>query len=431
MARERRQVLRLCGVAGFGILGGCADSSTETQPSTPPAETDQSTLVGDPAPPEPGAEEQTPEESTPEPNAEWATTFGSSSGGDVFYDVGAGSDGGYLFVGGTAAGKNDIGPNQWLLKVTDTGAQEWEATPTNAEGTHYLTSAMPVDNSYLISGLFSATRTTNAKASKYSTDGTLQWSNTYAGHYGWDILPGVSDGYLLVGTELGRVDNGWLQKFDSDGNDQWAETITGSEGVSLAAGDTTSDGYILAGKTDSRNPDGYLVTTDTDGAVQWSQTLTRDVNTRLNDVIAVDGGYVAVGVASGLSDAALAIHVDGSGSKQWSTVITNSESGDDRFNSVFERADGSLYAVGVTDDGDSGLISPQSLVVELDTGGEKADLTASEVGTHRTLNSIIQTDGGSFVLAGSSGTSDREFPAGWAIKTAAPLDVPPSATTEE
>lgn len=279
----------------------------------------------------------------------------------------------------------------------------------------------------------------------------VKWDKTLGGD-SWDRLRHIqktSDGgYILGGTSLSgqsgdksapsRGDSDyWVVKLDAEGNKLWDKSFGGSGRDELQSVQQTSDGgYILGGSSASgisgdktENTKGgfdyWVIKLDADGNKIWDKTFGGSSSDQLYDLQqSNDGGYILGGTSfSGISgDKTEAsrgegdywvVKIDENGVKEWDRTFGGDRL--DYLSSLDQTADGGYILGGTSDSNASGdksegwkgsvditLEAFDYWVVKLDADGNKEwDKT---IGGHNfdSLNEVMQTTDGGYILGGSS-----------------------------
>jgi hypothetical protein len=277
-----------------------------------------------------------------------------------------------------------------------------------------------------------------------SQGASIQWQNTIGGDNN-DIafaIQQTSDfGYIIAGTSLSnnsgdKTENSqggadyWVIKLDAVGNMMWQNTIGGNGNDSLFSIQQTSDGgYILAGSSDSGNSgdktenslgvaDYWVVKLDAVGNLAWQNTIGGSGNDRLASIQqTTDGGYILGGdsdsnISGDKTENSLGgadywvVKLDAVGNMVWQNTIGGN--GNDSLFSIQQTSDGGYILSGISDSGNSGDKTENSLgvadywVVKLDAVGNLAwQNTIGGSGNDR-LASIQQTTDGGYILGGDS-----------------------------
>ncbi len=206
----------------------------------------------------------------------WTKMFGSD-GIDVFADLIATPDSGYLAVGLTDT-PNDF-ENIYVVKVDNDGNTVFEKNFGGNQKDVGVSVAPADDGGFVITG---GTRSISAGEEdlflfKIDASGDSLWFKTYGGagnDPGYGINPTDDGGFIVAG--LFNWSDAWLLKADANGDTLWTKTFGGS-GYDEANFpiQTTDHGYIFCGSTGSMGAgdlDAYVVKTDSIGNMLWQKT---------------------------------------------------------------------------------------------------------------------------------------------------------------
>lgn len=161
---------------------------------------------------------------TPTGAIEWQQTLGGTSP-EIAYSIQQTSDGGYIVAGVTQSYDGDVtgyhggtGYDSWIVKLSTTGAIEWEKAMGGTDNDYIKSIKQNTDGSYIAGGY------------TLSNDGDVSGN-----HGSWDL---------------------WAVKLSSTGTTQWQKTLggTGPDGA-LSIQQTTDGGYIAAGSSAANNGD--------------------------------------------------------------------------------------------------------------------------------------------------------------------------------
>jgi hypothetical protein len=224
-----------------------------------------------------------------------------------------------------------------------------------------------------------------------------------------DVIKARDGGYLLAGdaeTVITGTRHLWILKLKGDGQIDW-ELVSGrSEADVPAAVRQTSDGgYIAAGQTEpsaGSEADLLVVKLGESGELYWAKSLG---STGSDQGLAVDqisgGGYVVAGRSSSFGsgdDDAWIIRLQADGNGVWQKRCGGP--GDDTASSVLQTQGGSTIVAGTT--WSSGAGGADFWVFEIDSGGAVTwQRTYGGPGSDEAL-SIAPTQDGGAVVAGSS-----------------------------
>lgn len=182
---------------------------------------------------------------------QWNNHYGGENF-DRSFSIKATPDGGCIVVGSSDSHHHDVTnsltadgvliSDYWILKLSATGAIEWQNSYGGLSGDGAKSVAVTNDGGYIVAGLTSSNNTINVTnyhgntdgwVIKLSSSGTLEWQKCIGGS-DLDILYGIiqtlDGGYLACGQtdsidgDLAGITTGakaWLIKLDSIGNISW------------------------------------------------------------------------------------------------------------------------------------------------------------------------------------------------------------------
>jgi len=206
----------------------------------------------------------------------WTRMFGSD-GMDVFADLIATPDSGYIAVGLTDT-PNDF-ENIYVVKVDNDGNTIYEKNFGGPQKDVGLSIAPAADGGYVITGGTKSVSVGEEDLFLFKIDaaGDSVWFKTY-GTAGNDPGYGINstdDGGFIV-SGLYNWTDAWLLRTDADGDTLWTKTYGGSDYDEANCPLQTSDnGYIFCGSTASMGAgelDAYVVKTDSAGNMIWQKT---------------------------------------------------------------------------------------------------------------------------------------------------------------
>lgn len=123
----------------------------------------------------------------------------------------------------------------------------------------------------------------------------------------------VSDGYVLVGSSKGSVDEDWsnnggsdgiIVKYDLNGNIVWKHNTGGTRDDEYNSIVAVSDGYVVVGESRSTidenwsnngSADAIIVKYNLDGTIAWQYNAGGDSWEAYESIIAVSDGYIVAG----------------------------------------------------------------------------------------------------------------------------------------
>ncbi|MBX2845741.1 MAG: hypothetical protein KTR13_05950 [Saprospiraceae bacterium] len=257
-------------------------------------------------------------------NVEWTKTYGGS-GDDRGRDIIQTEDGGFAIVGYSMSADGDGSNNEgfhdnWILKLTSTGAIEWERSFGFSGHDHAYGLVQMDDGGYAMGGFLDVTASGGEGATplingntpdiqhngglhgvgeywvhRLAADGSLMWRKFFGGTNNdriHSILKANDGGLVLIGfTESDDFDitstNGeyefWVIKVDGAGNMLWQKTFGGSAiDISYAAANGPNNTYVIAGSTQSTDKDvssnagvtdAWVIKIDDSGTLLWEASF--------------------------------------------------------------------------------------------------------------------------------------------------------------
>jgi len=251
--------------------------------------------------------------------------------------------------------------------------------------------------------------------SKIHAEPSIIWDKTYGGtgsEIGFAVLQTADGGFVFAGRsssfETGA--DAYLVKTDSAGNQQWCKTFGGFNfDTALSIESCTDGGFILAGRTESFNSgyyELYVVKTDANGNFQWHKNFgAANYENICGEEIkqTSDGGYIITGLITSQTFPSAAdlclMKINSSGS----LVLFKKKFGGPDFDwgtSVQPTTDGGFIAAGSTNSYGAG--NYDIFLVKTDSAGNKLWQRTFGASGYDYGESVLQTDDGGFVIAGSS-----------------------------
>ena len=240
---------------------------------------------------------------------QWQNSYGGSQ--DEFLSAMAQTtDGGYILAGSTLSDDGEVSGNHgftnyWVVKITSTGAIQWQKCLGGSNIDDGYGVAQSPDGGYFVTG--SATSSDGEVTGshgdndmwvvKLDANGNLLWENSLGGSLAdvGNAVTATSDGGCLsvgytysndgnVTGNHGKIDI-WVVRLNSTGTIAWESCYGGSsydEADNIA--DTPDGGYLLAGGTSSTDGQvtcynkasggmGWVVKIDATGTLLWEETL--------------------------------------------------------------------------------------------------------------------------------------------------------------
>jgi uncharacterized delta-60 repeat protein len=376
-------------------------------------------------------------------NAQWARTYGGSDS-DHVRSIQQTSDGGYIVAGGTesfGAGDVDI----WVLKLTSIGTVDWQHTYGGSDGDWDNSIQQTIDGGYIVAGntySFGA-GDVDIWVLKLTSTGAINWQHTYGGS-GSDKVDSIQQtndgGYIVAGYTASFGAGGgdiWVLKLTSTGTVDWQHTYGGIDGDWANSIQQTSDGgYIVAGNTDSfgaGDGDIWVLKLTSTGAINWQHMYEHPYGGSSGDRAysiqqTSDGGYIVAGSTEYFfpleedqwNRDIWVLKLTSTGAIDWQQ--TYGAGNDDRARSIQQTNDGGYIVAG------SGAGS-DILVLKLSSTGaiEWQQTYGRRHGDE--ARSIQQTNDGGYIVAGNTfsfnafGYGHYDF---WVLKLLSDGDIDPS-----
>ncbi|MDR1790851.1 MAG: hypothetical protein LBR20_04225 [Propionibacteriaceae bacterium] len=393
----------------------------------------------------------------------WVKTYGGSAD-DVFRDVKATADGGFVAVGYSTSFDWDLGSPyggkeafiqkysaagavQWTSKLGGTGDDAFEAVALLPSG-GYLAAGWSCsdDGDFLYgkSGELSYNKgACDGVVAEYAANGSLSWFENIGGSmndYIYSIIVSATGGYAAVGSSESAAflpsKNGTSDAFIYFSGDatypSWKKNVGGTAADTFRGITQALDGGLVAvGNTADAtlipsvgNATGSAVIAKftMDGTQAWLSRVGGSTADSLESVTAApDGGVVAVGYSSsggvgilaslGMADGIIA-KFDASGNQQW--LVNAGGSNNDYLYAITASSPGYLIA-GNALSGDgwlSRLLAGQNaFVAKIDESGNRAWVVSTGGGKHDHFYSVSSFADGSYFAAGTTNSDDGDITA--------------------
>lgn len=361
------------------------------------------------------------------PVVEWNKTFGEADNDEAALSVAQTEYGGYIVAGKQFSGYGTgVEEKALLIKTDANGNKEW--IRTFGEGSGVSSVQQTRDKGYILTGYTTSSERGDIDIWLLKTDenGNSIWNKTF-GEKGYDI--GVSGqltkdgGYILTGIiTRERVDpepsystgdyDILLIKTDENGNQQWNRTFGGKKNeVPDSLMQTSDGGFIIAAWTESygnKSINGWLIKTDINGLEQWNKVLDENYPTSVQQT--EDNGYIIAGYSTfdlyimrlSLYESrdAWLIKTDGNGNTEWKKTFSGYMP-----YSVRQTKDNGYIVAGESYPsfwkGQYIWRTNGAWVLRTNEKGEELwSLLPGD--TNYIASSILQTEDGSYVLAGST-----------------------------
>lgn len=236
----------------------------------------------------------------------WNKTYGGK-GSETGKAIETMGDNDYVIIGKTnsyGSGEDDA----WLIKVNRTGEEKWNNSLGGTGWDEGNAIKKTIDGGYIIAGSTTSYKSkgTDAWLIKVNQTGKEEWNRTYGGieyDEGRSVIQTDDGGYVIAGSTESYGHGGsdtWLIKVDQSGNEEWNTTF-GSELYDICNQviKTVDDGFIIVGHAETDGGDGWngiVIKTDSEGIKQWESIVDMDDEiTGISSVDKCDDGYIVVG----------------------------------------------------------------------------------------------------------------------------------------
>lgn len=347
------------------------------------------------------------------PRQSWARTYGGILNGGA-KSIQQTNDGGYIIAGHETSLLGPTGYDFWILKLSSSGAPEWQKAYGGNGPDMALSFQQTNDGGYVVAGYVSPGTLAERDfcVLKLDSIGDIEWQRAYGGSdedWSTSIHTTNDGGYVVVGitTSFGAGDyDYWILKLSASGDIEWQKTYGGSSFDSAEAIQQTIDGgFIVAGYTSSFGAGGsdiWILKLTQLGDIEWQRTY-GSVGSEWTTSIQLtsDGGYVVSGYTSSFDNGTGDIWVlklFSNGDIDWQRVFKGNSS--DGAHSVQQTSDGGYIVAGFTESFGGGR--RDVWVLKLSSSGivewERAYGDSGDDWAHF----IQQTDDGGYIIAGKT-----------------------------
>jgi len=304
-------------------------------------------------------------------HAQWARAYGGN-GDDWANSIQQTVDGGYIVAGYTesfGAGNMDF----WILKLSFTGAVEWQRSYGGSGDEEALAIQQTSDEGYIVAGY---------------TDS----------------------------SGAGRKDI-WVLKLSSSGDIEWQQTFGGSrDDWASAVLEADDEGFIIAASSDSwgaGESDFWIIKLNSSGSAVWQKIYSLNVNASLESIyLTGDGGCIAAGQFNIGHTDLLVLKLNSAGIIEWRRYYGGV--GDDWAKSIQQTGEGGYIVAGYTDSFGAG--NYDFWVLKLDSNGVVEWERTYGKGQDDWANSVQQTSDGGYIVAGCNESFGAGYADFWVIK---------------
>ena len=358
------------------------------------------------------------------PYIEWSKTFGGP------YDDGAWSlqkteDSGYIIAGYTSS--RGEGSDLWLIKTNSSGLEQWNRTFGGSQEDVGCFVKQTRDRGFIVTGSTKSYGIGEERLWLLKTDskGSKEWDRTFGGFVsssgdgGWAVDLTKDGGYIVTGYTKSYGAGGkdlWLIKTDSVGNKQWDKTFGGpKDDVGMSVVQTRDGGYIVAGRTasfGSGNDDIWLLKVDPKGREQWNRTFGGQKDDVALQVIELKDVYAITGrteSADSGGEKAFLLKTDLYGKKLWERYYGQNSSG----LSLLQTDDGGFIIAGSMN---SPAIGKDAMLIKTDPFGNEQWIMPLGGPGENIGTSVAESIDGGYVMAGITNSFGAGAEDAWLVK---------------
>ncbi|QMU31043.1 T9SS type A sorting domain-containing protein [Adhaeribacter radiodurans] len=332
----------------------------------------------------------------------WDKTYGGNSR-DKLNTLATTLDGGYLLGGesnskisGAKSQINRGGTDYWVIKINNSGEILWDKTIGGTGNDELFSVMVNPDGSYLLGGT----------------------SRSEIGGEKSEASRGFADYWLVKTKEAQPFTAQWNMRYGGSGTDNLTSVTKTSDGGYLSGGYTNSGVGGDKSQPSQGKYDYWIVKSDKNGKKLWDKRYGGSEDDFLNRVYPTrDGGYLLGGssLSGNSGDKTEAnrgnwdywiVKVDKQGNKEWDKTFGGSSS--DNLRKVLQLPSGEYVLGGNSGSPKSGDKSQASWgssdywIIKLSSTGEKLWDKRYGGNLEEKLGSFSDTQGGGFLLAGSS-----------------------------
>ncbi len=329
-------------------------------------------------------------------------------------------DGGFLIVGHSESFGPDNDWDIYLIRTDVDGSTLWAKEFDEALFEYAHAAIETEDRGFLIVGEItsSLTESPDVFLLKISQSGKQEWTKRYAmpgTQRGSDIVKAVDGGYMIVGRTRDAAeeseDDVLLVKVGENGDLIWSKAY-GSEKKEIGnAIIAHKNGYVFIGSADNELPntiddDIILYRVDAQGNIVWDKRIAETPEKEEgNDIITTrDGGFAIAGTIGYNSDA-LVVKFNSEDNIQW--VRTFGGVFGEEAHAIVELSDESLIITGLVE---VDAINIDVYLVKIDKSGEK--IWATNLGESKRTDlgeDVVATYDGGFAITGYTALGSQSF----------------------
>ena len=267
---------------------------------------------------------------------QWQKSLGGS-GIDIANSIQQTSDGGYIVAGYSGSNDGDVTGHHgstdsmdcWIVKLTDTGAIEWEKSLGGSGVDEANSIQQTSDGGYIVAG-YSTSSDGDVTGNhggrdcwivKLTTAGLIEWQKSLGGSGldGSQSIQQTSDGgFIVAGYSYSNdadvtghhgkaaLSDYWIVKLTSMGAIDWEKSLGGSQlDEPWSIRQTSDGGFIVAGWSTSTDGDvtgnhgsydGWIVKLTSTGVVEWQKSLGGSSEDGAQSIQQTkDGGFIVAG----------------------------------------------------------------------------------------------------------------------------------------
>lgn len=356
----------------------------------------------------------------------WNVTFYEKNDNSIYSVIDLGLKG-FIVAGSHGQSASSINSDGFLYEVSPDGDLMWRTYFGGDQSDSFSEVLLDGEHNYIAIGSTASTGSgkRDALIVKVNSNGDQLWNRTlYSESCIISSAQRTSDGNLvLAGIRAPLITAGGnlmalLIKADSEGNELWAKNF-GSGWIrkydSFSSVQETPDGgFIMAGITTSFSSsnmgDGWMVKVDSEGNEMWNRSFGDVDIDMLNSVsLCADGGYIAVGKSKPYGESlfnAWIVKTDKDGNLLWEKRYL--EGSDSSLNSIIQSSDGDFIVAGSAGKVPNGSIQAsfgvdnyQGMLMKIDGDGEEIWSYVFDNYSSSTFNTVIESNG-CYVVGGSA-----------------------------